>query len=198
MIKTVLKFGTAAAAATLLLTACAGGPTLAPAGNFTQGSATVTLDRNWSAYPANSRLKTRMLTIDGTLLNVLYVSDGLTPSDPLFINWAKGDTVNRPAPRGKANMSLSEQMEYVATAAGELDMQKVETSNPKPVTVSEAKGVRFELTAKTSTGLNMRGLAQAVSKKGKSYYIVYLAPAEHYYEATAKNVAATMDSQKLP
>ena len=198
MMKTVLKIGLATTAATLLLTACADGPTLAPAGNFTQGSASVTLDRNWSAYPANSRLKTRMLTIDGTLLNVLYVSDGLTPSDPLFINWAKGDTTSRPAPRGKANMSLSEQMEYVATAAGELDLLKVETSNPKPVTIGDAKGVRFGLTAKTSSGLDMRGLAQAVSKKGKTYYIVYLAPAEHYYDATLKNVVATMDSQKLP
>lgn len=198
MTKSIFKLGLAGACMTVLLTACVSGPTLAPAGAFTQGSQTVTLDRSWSAYAANSKIKTRTLTIDGQLLNVMYISDGMSPADPLFINWQKGDTASRPAPRGKANMSLSEQMEYVSTAVGELDYLKIETANPKPVTVSEAKGVRFELTARTKDGLDMRGLAQAVSKKGLNYYIIYLAPAEHYYDASLKNVTATMDSQKLP
>lgn len=187
-----------AATALLSLAACASGPELAPAGKFAQGTHSVTLDRNWSAYPADSRTKTRMLTVDGMLLNRLYVSDGLSPSDPLFIDPVHGDTQTNPAPRGKADMSLSEQMEYVATALSVLDYQKVETANPKPVTVGTAKGVRFEFTAKTTEGLNMKGLAQAVSKNKLNYYIVYVAPAEHYYDAGLKNAVAAMDSEQLP
>lgn len=199
MTASIFRLGLASACAAVLLSACASAPTLAPAGPFTNGSSTVTLDRGWSVYPvANKKLKVRQLTIDGQLLNVMYISDGLTPADPLFINWQEGDTASRPAPRGKVNMSLSEQMEYVTTALSELDYLKIETASPKPVTVSEAKGVRFELTARTKDGLNMRGLAQAVSKKGKSYYIIYMAPAEHYYTASLKNVVAAMDTQKLP
>jgi hypothetical protein len=187
-----------AAAALLSLAACSSGPELAPTGKFAQGAHGVTLDRNWSAYPADSRTKTRMLTVDGVLLNRLYVSDGLSPSDPLFIDPIRGDTQTNPAPRGKADMSLSEQMEYVATALSVLDYQKVETSNPKPVTVGTAKGVRFEFTAKTTEGLNIKGLAQAVSKNKLNYYIIYVAPAEHYYDAGVKNAAAAMDSEQLP
>lgn len=187
-----------ATAALVSLAACAGGPTLAPAGKFTQGAQSVTLDRDWSAYTADSRTKTRMLTVDGVLLNRLYVSDGLSPSDPLFIDPTHGDTESNPAPRGKADMSLSEQMEYVATALTVLDYQKVETQSPKPVTVSGAKGVRFEFTAKTSDGLNIKGLAQAVSKDKKNFYVIYIAPAEHYYDAGVKNAVAAMDSEVLP
>lgn len=187
-----------ATAGLLSLAACAGGPTLAPAGKFAQGSHSVTLDRDWSAYSADSRTKTRMLTVDGILLNRLYVSDGLSPSDPLFVDPVRGDNETNPAPRGKADMSLSEQMEYVATAVSVLDYQKVETLNPKPVTVNGAKGVRFEFTAKTSEGLNMKGLAQSVSKNKLNYYIVYIAPAEHYYDAGLKSAVAAMDSEQLP
>ena len=60
------------------------------------------------------------------------------------------------------------------------------------------KGVRFEITMRTKDGLNMKGMAQAVSKGGKSYYIVYLAPAEHYYAANLANAVAVMDSVTLP
>ncbi|MDV6329843.1 hypothetical protein [Asticcacaulis sp. 201] len=200
--KTVLKLGAATAAAAVLLTGCASGPPLVPAGKMSVASKySVTLDRNWADV---SKLffrrapKVRILSIDGVLLNRLYVSDGLTFVDPLMVNAMRGDTKNSPAPRGKLNMSLSEQMEFVSSSLATMDYLKVETSNPKPVTISGAKGVRFEFTARTAEGLNLHGLAQAVSDKGLNYYIVYIAPEEHYYAANLKNVVATMDSANLP
>jgi len=203
MTTSALKLGTAAAVLALLLGACTTGPTLAPKGAFTSGKNSVALDRDWSLYPAGLMLtgmgpKTKLLTLDGPMLNRLYVSDGLGADDPLFISPTKGDTSSNPAPRSKSNMSLSEQIEYVATAVGTLDYQKVQTSAPKPVTVAGAKGVRFEIAAKTSDGLNIRGLAQAVSKDGLNYYVVYLAPDTHYYTASLPAVQAAMDGQKLP
>lgn len=201
-IKTMLKLGATAALATTLLTACVSAPPLAPAGKLTITSPySVTLDRNWTDV---SKLfyrraeKVRILSIDGVLLNRLYVSDGLSSSDPLMINMMQGDNKNHIAPRGKAGMSLSEQMEFVAASVSELDYQKVETRNPQPVTIGNTRGVRFEFTARTTDGLNMRGLAQAFSDKGLSYYIVYIAPEEHYYDASLANVKAVMDSSKLP
>lgn len=183
----------------LSLSACVSGPTLAPKGNFTQGQS-VTLDRDWSnvstLYIYNNK-KVKLLTIDGALLNRLYVTDGLSPEDPFLIG-PRGDTKNNPAPRGKANMSLSEQIEFVSRAVSELDYLNVETASPKPVTLSGTKGVRFEMTMRTKDGLNMKGLAQAVSKDSKSYYIVYLAPTEHYYGANLANAVAVMDSATLP
>jgi hypothetical protein len=95
-------------------------------------------------------------------------------------------------------MSLSEQIEYVGRAVSELGYLNVETASPKPVTLSGTKGVRFEMTMRTKEGLNVKGLAQAASKGGKSYYILYLAPAEHYYAANVANAVAVMDTASLP
>jgi len=95
-------------------------------------------------------------------------------------------------------MSLTEQMEFVANSVSELGFVKVEYASPKPVTVSDTKGVRFEIITKTKEGLDTKGLAQAVSKNGKNYYIVYIAPKIHYFNANKNNVIAIMDSQKLP
>jgi len=201
-IKTMLKLGATAALAATLLTACASAPPLVPAGKLTVASAySVNLDRNWSDVSKlfyNRSQKVRILSIDGIWLNRLYVSDGLSSSDPLMVNMMKGDNKNHIAPRGKSGMSLSEQMEFVAASVSELDYQKVETRNPQPVAIGNNRGVRFEFTARTTDGLNIRGLAQAVSDKNLSYYIVYIAPEEHYYDASLSNVKAAMDSVKLP
>jgi len=185
----------------LLLGACASGPVLAPAGTFTAGQASVSLDRNWTdvtkLYVTGHGKKVHLLTLDGLELNRLLVSEGLTPDDPLTVS-SSGDSKSNRALRGKSDMSLSEQMEFVSDSVSQLDYHKVETANPQPVTVGGVKGVRFELTGVTTNGLNMKGMAQAVSKGGLSYYVVYLAPAEHYYDANLKNAQAVMDSIKLP
>jgi len=203
MIRTTAKLAVGGLIAGVLLAGCASGPTLAPAGNLAVGDGySVSLDRNWSDVTGSLGIgkapKVRVLTIDGILLNRLDVSQGLGSADPLMVSPAAGDTSSNPALRGKADMSLSEQMEFVAQSVSALDYHKVETANPKPVRVGSVKGVRFELTAVTAEGLNIRGLAQAISSKGQSYYIVYLAPAEHYYDANLKSATAVMDSAKLP
>lgn len=195
---------TAALGTILLLSACASPPVLAPAGQLALGSSSVKLDRDWtdvtkSTYVYTARgPKVHVLTIDALTLNTMMVSEGLSPSDPLTINVTTGDTKSHPSLRGKADMSLSEQMEFVAESIAQTGYNKVETNNPQPVTVDGVKGVRFELTGVTKAGLNIRGLAQAVSKGGLNYYVVYLAPGEHYYDASLKNVTAVMDSVKLP
>ena len=191
--------------AALSLTACTTAPVLAPTGAYTVApSYSVKLDRNWSDlsqatfFKSSTAPKVRLLSIDGLQLNRLYISEGLTPDDPLIANPARPDTKTTPTLRGKSDMSLSEQMEFVSQSVAALDYHKVETRNPQPVTVGSVKGVRFELTASTPEGLHMHGLAQAAAKDGKSYYIVYLAPEEHYYAASLASVTAIMDSAKLP
>jgi hypothetical protein len=185
-----------------LLIGCAPGIVLAPSGVYKAGDASqeVTLDRDWSDATAvfnNQKSKAKLLTIDGILLNRLYISHGLTESEPLFVG-QNGDTKTHIAPRPNSNMSLSEQMDYVTRSLGEINFQKIQYKSPKPVTISGQKGIRFELAMRNNEGLDINGLAQAVSKDGKNYYIVYLAPKEYYYNSSLKNAIAVMDSAKLP
>ncbi|MCA1936959.1 MAG: hypothetical protein LDL37_16060 [Asticcacaulis sp.] len=198
---TALKTIAAATLAAALLAGC-GGATLAPKGALAVGTGySVSLSRDWSdispLYYSRAK-KVKILSIDGPGLNRLFVSEGLSAADPLMVHPVKGDNKNAPAPRGKANMSYPEQIEFVTNALAALDYQKVEASAPKPVDLNGQRAVRFDITAKTAEGLNVRGVAQAASKGGLGYYIVYIAPAEHYYDASLKDVLATMDSAKLP
>lgn len=190
----------------LILGACATGPTLAPTGTFDSGQKVV-LDRNWSdvtgmwrvvdgrILPSNKKVKT--LTIDGSDLNSLYISQGLGSEDPLMIG-PNGNSRSNPSPRPSNNMSLSEQIEYVGRSMTEAGYLHVETKSPRPVNLSGQRGVRFELNMRNSAGLNISGLAQAVNKGGLNYYIVYIAPSEYYYQSHLDNVIKTMDSATLP
>lgn len=193
-----INFKLAASIPLLLIASACASITLAPAGSY-KNEQEVTLDRDWSDLSPviynNKNVKT--LTIDGPLLNLVYISQGLTEKDPLFIG-PEGDTKNHVAPRPKNNMSLTEQMEFVTNAVSELGYLKVEYASPKPVNVGDTKGVRFEINTKTKEGLDTKGIAQAISKNGKNYYIVYIAPKIHYFNANKNNVISIMDSQKLP
>ena len=131
-------------------------------------------------------------------MNLLILSEGLSAKDPFIIDPRRGDTSEHPAPHGHDNMSLSEQMEFVVTNIAMVNYKKIETHNPKPITIDGAKGVRFEIVCQTVDGLKTRGLAQAVTKNGLSHYALYLAPKLHYYDTSLKNVTTAMDSLKIP
>lgn len=183
----------------LFLASCGYAPVLVPQGNVSFGQ-TVSLDRAWSEYNAvfnGNNKKVKLLTLDGPALNSLYITEGLSPKDPLMIAQT-GDRKDKPAPRGSENMSLSEQIDYVGRGLAEIGFLNVTTKSPKPVTVSGEKGVRFVATMRNVDGLEYQALAQVVTKNKLSYYVIYTAPSEHYYQANLKHAVSIMDSVKLP
>jgi len=176
----------------MLLAACAGA-TSVPAGPLKVGGAQVTLGRQWSdisTIMTGRPKKIRLLSIDGPMLNRLYISDGLSPGDFLVKPLAK----ERPTPLVRANMSVTERMEFVADSVTAMDFQRVEVSKPRPATYGGYPAVRFDLSAKTTEGLDVLGVAEAAEVGGKTYVLLYLAPAEHYYAATLSEVEAIMAS----
>lgn len=186
--------------AVVLLSGCSA-VVLAPKGHLAVGSTSVTLSRDWTdiskLYYQRAK-KVKILSLDGPDLNRLFISEGLSSKDPLMVHPQRGDRKSAPAPRGKANMSFQEHIELVSTSLAVIDLQQVTTSSPKPVDLNGTRAVRFDITAKTSEGLDLKGIAQAASKGGLNYYIVYIAPTEHYYGAALNDVLATMNSAKLP
>lgn len=170
---------------------------LAPAGVYSVGGApSVTLDRPWndvSALWIGKPRKMRLLSLDGLLLNRLYLSEGLVD----------GDFIVRPARREattpiySADMSITEQVEFIANSVTALDYERVETSAVRPLEVAGERAVRFEITAQTKEGLNIRGLGQVLKRDEKLFVAIYLAPAEHYYEASRGAAEAAMSSLSL-
>lgn len=189
------KRATAAALAVLLvgLSACVS-VTSAPAGAMKLGAGQVTLGREWSdisqIMPARSK-KVRLLSIDGPLLNRLYVTEGLAAGDYMI----RAATKEHPTPLVRADMSVSEQIEFVADSVSAMDYQRVETARPRPVKFGQAPGVRFDITALTKEGLEMKGLgAVARGASGQLYVVLYLAPAEHYFAASLPEAESVIAS----
>jgi len=185
----------AAIAAFAALSACAA-ITLAPAGAYVVGDSAVTLDRNWSDASAaviGRSKKVRLLTIDGPLLNRLYLTEGLVEGDYLVRPAQReGDT-----PVYRTDMSITEQVEFVADSVTALGYQRVETAGVRPVDIQGRRGVRFDIEAQTAEGLDVRVLGQAFKQGDELYVAIYVAPAEHYYEATLTSAEQAMSSLTL-
>ncbi|HEX7884665.1 MAG TPA: hypothetical protein VF474_01695 [Phenylobacterium sp.] len=183
-----------AAGVLLGLAACQSIPAV-PAGPMTLGAAEVTLGREWSNVSAllpGANKKVTVLSIDGPLLNRLYVTDGLAVGDSLVKKAAK----EKPTPKLRAGMNSSERMEFVADSIAAMGYQRVETTKPRPARFGGEMAVRFDLSARTEDGLEVRGAALAAETGGKSYFVIYMAPGEHYFEASLPEVEAVMASAK--
>jgi hypothetical protein len=195
MIRTNVVRLLAASALLMSLSACVS-VTSAPAGPYKIGTATVTLGHEWSdisaimfARPA----KVRLLSMDGPLLNRLYVTDGLAPGEFMVKPAAK----ERPTPTYRAGMAPTELVEFVTDSVAALDYQRVETDNLRPAKVGSADGLRFDLKAKTKEGLDISGAAQVAEVGGKLYVVLFLAPSEHYYAAELPEVETVLGSVKV-
>jgi hypothetical protein len=192
--KTILRTALVAAAF-LTLAACAG-VTSAPVGAFQVGQGyQVTLGREWSdisnimtGRPKNVRL----LSVDGPLLNRLYLTDGLAPGEFLV----KPARKERPTPTYRAGMAATELVEFVADSVSALDYERVETSNLRPARFAGADGVRFDISARTTEGLDIAGTATVAELGGKLYVVLYLAPREHYFQASLPEVEQIIASAR--
>lgn len=168
----------------------------APAGPLVVGGPTVTLGRQWSDISAlmSPRPKNvRLLSIDGPLLNRLYLTAGLAPGQPLVAAKSK----SAPTAAFRAGMSRTEQMEFVVDSVTAMEFLRVEAVKPRPATYAGERALRFDLTAATKDGLDIDGTALVAEIGGKLYAIVYLAPHEHYFAATLPEVESIMASVRL-
>lgn len=165
--------------------------TLAPAGAYSAGDAAYTLGRNWSdltaVVPARGE-GVHVLTIDGPLLNRMFLTDGIGEGQPII------RPVNRREHRNpvyRSGSSATEQIEFIADSLGAMDYQSVETSGVRRAERAGRNGIMFDITARTPEGLNISGLAQCIEVDGELYVAIFVAPTEHYfgvYQAEAQRV----------
>lgn len=169
----------------------------APAGTYAVSPHyNVTLGREWSDITAiwiGRSANIRLLTIDGPSLNRLYITDGLAPGGSLV----NASTKTSGTPTYRADMSPTELVEFVTDSVAGLDYLHVESQNLRPARFAGGDALRFDLTATTQGGLEMRGTALVAEHEGRLYLILYLAPAEHYFTATLQEVEGIMQSVRF-
>jgi hypothetical protein len=165
-----------------------------PAGPYAVGGNQVTLDRQWSdvtIFAPNGRKSVKLLSINGPLLDDLYISNGLAPGAFLF----KPASKETPTPTVRAGMTPTEQVEFVTDNLAVLGYQRIEVTSLKPgKTASGETAIRAQISAKTKSGLDVSVLTQVLQVKDHLYLVMYAAPTEHYYGASLKQAEAAMDS----
>lgn len=190
-------FKRAVAAALLLALAACATVSNAPVGAFKVGeSYSVTLGRQWSdvsGIVVGRPKYVRLLSIDGPQLNRLYLSGGITPG-AFFVKPAEKE---KPTPVYRAGLSETEIAEFITDSVAALGYQRPENSNLRPAKFGAADGVRLDISTRTAAGLEMSGTALAAERGGKLHVILYLAPTEHYYQATLAEAEAVMASATL-
>ncbi|WP_340646415.1 hypothetical protein [Phenylobacterium sp.] len=194
-----MRLGTrplAAALVALVVTGCAS-VTAAPAGPFKAGGGQeVTLGRMWSDISpimVSRGKKVRVLSIDGPVLNALYVGSGLVPGDNLIRSYVK----EHPTPLVRAGMSTSERLEFMSDSIAAMGYQRVDLNHLRAAKLGAAPGVRFDLDAATSEGLEIKGTGVVAEVSGKLYLMLYLAPAEHYFQASLPEVESILASARI-
>jgi hypothetical protein len=173
---------------------CAGGVTAAGPGAYEAGEAyQVNLGRRWSdisgvtpGRPSNVRL----LTIDGPLLNRLYLAHDIKPEAGLI----RPSTRDETAPVYRADMTGRELVEFVAQSVEAWGYLNVETEALLPALFAGRPGVAFAFAAQTEEGLDIRGRAAAAAQDERLQAIIYLAPREHYYALHQAEVDAIFAS----
>jgi hypothetical protein len=184
----------AAGAVTLLLAGCET-ITDVPAGPLAVGDFQATTAREWSditrtvpGQPAYVRL----LSIDGPLLNRLYIIGPMAPGDAIVRTPDK----NSRTPTYRNAMSPTEVVELVTDSVAALDYQRPEASGLRPAKFAGEDALRFDIATKTKDGLDISGSAETAEIKGKLYVVLYLAPTEHYYGAHLPDVDAILASTR--
>lgn len=191
--RTTLPRLAAVLAAGALLASCTS-VSLAPAGPYSVGGgATVQLDRAWndaSAIWPDRPKKVKMLTLDGPALNRLYLTEGLVEGDVM----ARSPRRESRTPVYSNSMTMTEQVEFVSQSLSALGLERVETSGLRPVEAAGERGARFDISASNPGGLRISGLGQVIHRQDRLYVAVYLAPTEHYFEASRASAEQAMQT----
>ncbi|MDW8480127.1 MAG: hypothetical protein RML12_10505 [Xanthomonadales bacterium] len=144
---------------------------------------------DWSVL---QRFPVWVLTRDGPAFNLLVVADRLGPGRHLFSGARRsereGGAVVRP---GLGWLDLPEL--FADALAGEGFVGVEPTGTPEPVSWRGRRALRFELRLADEEGLAYRALGvAALDERQRLSYLLYLAPAEHFFERDRPAVEAIL------
>jgi hypothetical protein len=184
-----------AASLCLLLSACAGFRAV-EARNPVDVGDNVTVDPQvaW-ANAFGPGISGTVWTIDGLGLNELRFFTGIAPGAPLL---SIPGVDKRDLTAYDATMLPNDVMELVATTLGKMGGQQVATTGLRPASFGSVTGFRFDLALATMDGLQIKGEALFAQRRGKLDVVLFIAPAEYYYDRYAPVVEKVFASVRIP
>lgn len=134
--------------------------------------------------------KTRVLTLNGMLLDRLYLVGGVAPGKSIVRSFSK----EKPTPLMRADLSQTEQVEFITDSIAALGYKRVESVGVQPQSFAGKDGLRIDYAAQTAEGLDIRGAALIAVSDNKMNAMIFLAPKEHYFPQSIARVEAIFRS----
>lgn len=151
------------------------------------------LSQDWTAFniKTGKGKPAQLLTVDGTVLNSVYLYSDLKEGDSLM----KERKRDNPVPKFTTDLSELELVEFLADSLerghGLLDVQ---TMNVEPSSFKGAEAIQFDFTALNENGLKISGSSLLGVEDEKLNIVLYMAPTIHYYGKLKGDVSAMMTS----
>ncbi len=176
----------------LLLAGCAssGGRLVQPGPNPGGGRLTLNSEMEWTRASAQ---RYQLWTIDGELLNLLYLIPYVREGDYIFL----GQRQSRRRPDGPyyhRGMRPDEIRDLVADGLFGAGLIGVQTQNLRPFDFGGREGLRFELTMSNGEGLAYQGQVAAFEHEKGLALAIFMAPREYYYPRDAAKVSRMLDT----
>jgi hypothetical protein len=175
-----------------MLTACGGGRLVQP-GTVEAGDIVVDTPLAWSRFTFP---RYQIWTIDGIPLNRLFFIQSVRDGEHVFLE--RRATKRRPdGPVYRTGMRPDEIRDLLLDAFSEGGAIGVASGELRPARFGDRDGLRFEFQASTDTGLLYRGQALAAERGDTLAVVVWMAPAEFYYDRDVADVTRLLDSARF-
>lgn len=158
-----------------------------------KGTLRVTPSESWNRTSARPIPRGELWTLDGALLNELYLVSGLLPGETLYRDTAKKE---RPLPKLAAVMQLTDIPEFFESSNRlALNTSVFQITGAEPARFGGHDGVKFAFEyALPGSTLTRKGIAVATIASGKLYLISFIAPSLFYFDRDRAKAEAIMAS----
>ena len=175
-----------------LLSACAttGSRLVEPGPNPAGQKLTINSEMEWTRG-ASSRYQ--VWTIDGELLNLLYLIPYVKEGDYIFLG--QRQSKRRPdGPYYHRGMRQDEIRDLIADGLLQAGLVGIEVSNLRPQDFGAHEGLRFDLAMTSSEGLAYQGYVAAFEHEKGLALAIWIAPTEYYFPRDAAKVSRMLDT----
>jgi hypothetical protein len=182
----------AGCAIAVLLAACAtsGTSKLVTPGPQRAGKLTLQSEMEWTRGAAS---RFQMWTIDGELLNLLYLIHTVKEGDYIFLG--QRESKRRPdAPYYHRGMREDELRDLVDDGLLNAGFINVQPTNLRPNTFGQYPGLRFDVSMQTGEGLQYQGLVAMFEHEDGLALAIFIAPREYYFPRDADKVSRMLDT----
>lgn len=177
------------------LAGCAGrgGPLVSPGPNPAGGKLMIDSPMEWTRM---STSRFQLWTIDGELLNRLYLIHGVREREYIFL----GSRQSTRRPDGaffQPGMRADELRDLILDGLRAAGGANIVASNLRPVDFGGREGLRFEFAMDNDSGLRYQGMAAAFEHDRQLALALFLAPSEYYYPRDAEKVDRMLATLRL-